>query len=490
MSIALAPASSRRLTALDVAVLLAAVAVCRVLAIGAFPIYDDAFITFRYALNLAHGAGLVFNPGAPWEPVLGTTTPGFAFLLSTCARLGIGPAIAARALDIACDVASAWMLCRLLDRRALASSIAVAAFAAAPEVARIAVGGMEPPLLVLLALCATYAASRGSFRNAGLLSALACTVRPEAVLLVAALAAFHVRSLRQLIQLAVPLFVIGVIYVGVLTSIYGTPIPQSVRAKADNHGLGPQAVRVATIFAQAFAPSAYALALLPVTLLGLALVFAWRISARAFAAFAFAVAASYALAGAKTWGWYFYAPLAMWCIALGVGCEAGLEFVARASPKFAKLAGGAAIAFALLAVAAVASYSGLRPDRVTPLVYEPMQRWCAEREPPIRHARIVASDIGALGYFSGALILDSEGLVWPDAPGALHQVDAVREQLPDYVMIVMNRGRYAPFTADPIAARYEPVARFNVRGDRELHPAPDSLPDTWVQDYIVFARRD
>ncbi|HEY9076836.1 MAG TPA: hypothetical protein VIO61_09890 [Anaerolineaceae bacterium] len=40
---------------------------------------EDAFITFRYAHNLADGAGFVFNPG---ERVLGTTTPFLALILS------------------------------------------------------------------------------------------------------------------------------------------------------------------------------------------------------------------------------------------------------------------------------------------------------------------------------------------------------------------------------------------------------------------------
>ena len=42
-------------------------------------IQDDAYITYRYARNLATGAGFVYNPG---EPVLGTTTPLYTSLLA------------------------------------------------------------------------------------------------------------------------------------------------------------------------------------------------------------------------------------------------------------------------------------------------------------------------------------------------------------------------------------------------------------------------
>lgn len=53
--------------------------------------YDDAFITYRYADNVASGEGLTYNPG---ERVLGTTAPGYAALLAAVSYLtrwvGIG----------------------------------------------------------------------------------------------------------------------------------------------------------------------------------------------------------------------------------------------------------------------------------------------------------------------------------------------------------------------------------------------------------------
>src|SRR3990172_2277897 len=46
--------------------------------------YDDPFITYRYANNLMHGGGFVYNPG---ERVLSTTTPLFTLLLAALGRL-------------------------------------------------------------------------------------------------------------------------------------------------------------------------------------------------------------------------------------------------------------------------------------------------------------------------------------------------------------------------------------------------------------------
>jgi len=48
--------------------------------------YDDAFITYRYATNVAHAGRFVFNLDD--APVLGTSTPLYTFLLAIGAKCG------------------------------------------------------------------------------------------------------------------------------------------------------------------------------------------------------------------------------------------------------------------------------------------------------------------------------------------------------------------------------------------------------------------
>src|SRR5437868_10332746 len=76
---------------------------------GPHPI-DDAYITFRYARNLAEGLGLVYNPG---EWVLGTTAPLWAVLLAGGYELGLTdlPWLATF-VAAACDAASVALLVR------------------------------------------------------------------------------------------------------------------------------------------------------------------------------------------------------------------------------------------------------------------------------------------------------------------------------------------------------------------------------------------
>jgi hypothetical protein len=72
---------------------------------------DDAYITFRYAGNLADGLGLVYNAG---EWVLGTTAPLWAVILGAGYRLGLTalPWLAT-ILSAASDAASAALLAYL-----------------------------------------------------------------------------------------------------------------------------------------------------------------------------------------------------------------------------------------------------------------------------------------------------------------------------------------------------------------------------------------
>ena len=46
-------------------------------------LFDDAYVSLRYASNLVRGLGFVFNPG---ERVFGTTSPLNAFLLAAIAK--------------------------------------------------------------------------------------------------------------------------------------------------------------------------------------------------------------------------------------------------------------------------------------------------------------------------------------------------------------------------------------------------------------------
>jgi len=475
--------------------LLAAVLAARALAAGVCHVYDDAFITYRYAVNLARGDGLVYNPGQVWEPVLGTTAPGYAVLLAALVRLGADAVRASLSINVICDLAFAALLLWILRRSALRAALTVAAFAAFPELVRIGLGGMEAPVLGLLALAAAWQSSRERFATSGLLAAIACTVRPEAALLVVVLGVHARRRREALVRFALPVVVVGVLYAGLLYAVYGSAIPHSVVSKAGRHGDAALLETLREILAQAFLLRLAYLPLLPLAAWGAVRTLREPGPLRLFSLFALSIVGAYLAARPHTWGWYYWVPLAAYVTWLGRGAADALEAACalraparRALARAAPLAGPLLAGLAVLAVGAV---SARMHDRVTERVYEPLAAWTREAGLRASGERVLASDIGAIGYYGMGIVLDSEGLVWPAAlrhRGA--QMDLVEEYEPEYLFLTAVRDRLRPMRErEDVVRAYYPIRRFSVLGSDDLEPRLEDLPERWVQDYLLYRRR-
>ena len=167
------------------------------LAFSARFIQDDAFISLRYARNLAEGHGLVFNPG---ERVPGYSNFLWTLLLALPHRVGVDPIAFAHAAGLLCLVGT------LFATRALARAIAgnehdslLAAVLLASNYTFLcyATGGLETQLQTCLVTTVAWLALGGvaqrSLRGAAAMSfvaGLAMLTRLDSSLLVAPLCAF------------------------------------------------------------------------------------------------------------------------------------------------------------------------------------------------------------------------------------------------------------------------------------------------------------
>lgn len=160
--------------------------------------YDDAFISFRYAENLASGHGLVFNPG---ERVEGYSNFAWTLLLAVPALLGaskleLGMLVAAKALGGFSALASL-----LLLGRGARFPIGALYLAALAPFAVWAMAGLEAPLVGLWLLVVVLLDERersGAFQGvpwSALALAGAALTRPEPVLLFWPLLALRWREL-------------------------------------------------------------------------------------------------------------------------------------------------------------------------------------------------------------------------------------------------------------------------------------------------------
>lgn len=151
---------------------------------------DDAYISFRYAVNLAEHGELAFNLD-PLERVEGYTNFAWVVLLAAAAVVGVAPEHAAPVLTMMAFAALLVFVivivrqCATSPHARWAPLPALALLAASPEAVVWANGGLETALAVALALgaCGMWGAARP--RTAAVLAAAAVLTRPDAVMVLA-----------------------------------------------------------------------------------------------------------------------------------------------------------------------------------------------------------------------------------------------------------------------------------------------------------------
>ena len=192
---------------------------------------DDAFITYRYAENIALGNGFVYNLG---ERVLGTTTPLFTLLLSLMAVLSIGVPTASLFMSVLASGLTASLIYRLahLLRFGRAAWLPALAFILWPRSLAADCSGMETALFTMLITAALYYKHRRMFFYAVGLATLATLTRPEGgmlMLLVIAAACYHDRHhWKQYLALPLVLIVPWLLFA---QFYFGSMVPHSIIGK-------------------------------------------------------------------------------------------------------------------------------------------------------------------------------------------------------------------------------------------------------------------
>ena len=401
--------------------------------------FDDTFITFRYARNIASGAGFVFNAG---ERVLGTTSPAWALFLAAASRLGAPIAGTAVAVSLAADVLTAWLIARLLRRFGASALVAGAGgiiFLSTFDALSLGRSGMETSVFTAAVFGAMAAAAYSRTALAGALAGLAALIRPEGLAVVPIVMAAAARPRDALIAAAAAAAVV-LPWWDFATWYFGSPIPQSVMAKAAV-SRAPQLaafnwanVRLFLVAGQyggdIFKRSYWSLAALRTLLVLVGTVAAIRTGRRAallLAAFPIGVFAALAIANAFTWfPWYY----AVFHAGFALLAAFGLQRALASKPSGARLV-LAVSAILVIAQIGVALRLKLPADRndVVRGYFE-----AAAAIDPSGQPRVAALEIGVVGWSAPqATIIDLEGLVTPSAVGR-RQADIVRETLPDYLM--------------------------------------------------------
>ncbi len=219
---------SRRRAGLAVAL---AVAASLAFAVACDGLVDDAYIQFRYAANLAAGAGPVFNPG---ERIEGASGGAWIGLLALGSRLiGLEAGIIGRTLSLllapVATLLAALAVRRLAGERA--GALAAAIWAALPTPALYAATGLETTAFAAALWLVALGAVTERSGAAALGGALVALLRPEGAVL-AALALPGWRRLGRAGRAAVIVALLaGVTIAGARLAYFGTPLPRSVLVK-------------------------------------------------------------------------------------------------------------------------------------------------------------------------------------------------------------------------------------------------------------------
>lgn len=201
---------------------------------------EDAFISFRYALNLAEGNGLVFNVG---ERVEGYSN--FLWVVLTAlphAVAGLDIVLVSRVLGIACAlgcVVLAYVLTRRISGDHGAGLLAAVLTATASGLAAYGPSGLETPLFALLVLTVVLTLHADAPLVAGLLVALATMTRPDGALVALVVGLWLVMAVvrqrmlpRVLVYYALGVFALIVPWTAWRVEYYGHLIPNAIAAKA------------------------------------------------------------------------------------------------------------------------------------------------------------------------------------------------------------------------------------------------------------------
>jgi len=411
--------------------------------------FDDTYITFRYALNLASGFGFVYNAG---ERVLGTTTPLWTLLLALMQRAHIPMEAGALVLPLCLDVVTALLLFRLLIALQYSGAVATGAavfFLSWFDYFSIARSGMEAPLFVFCSVAAIHSLASQRFTRGAAFCALAWLTRPEGALLAALLilALWQRRSSLGRNELVAPLALFcAMCGAWALFAIhtFGSVIPQSVIAKAST-AARPDLVRFSWAnLALFFARGQYGgdifsrtyLQLMPVvTMLAGAAAASIVLGARRrsvdrqratwLLAFPVAYVTALAFGHAFTYFPWYYAPIYPFAAALAA-VGAGVVWRERQGMVIGTCA---VLAVAQLAAAAFVKLPADRDFWVTGY-------FAVSNDVPRRpDVKVAAPEIGAVGWrVWPATVLDLEGLVTPAAVGRAPE-DYIEEMEPQYVIL-------------------------------------------------------
>lgn len=464
---------------------------------------DDSYITFRYARNILAGEGFAFNPG---EAVLGTTTPLYTLIMVVSGAVSGGTQAPFPELAMLINALADGLTAVLLYligkhfNQTLAGIGAALAWSVAPHSVTFAIGGLETSVVVLLLVGMSYYYLTNRITLAAFLASLALLTRPDTILLVGLIALDHfIRVLKKQQKLywydLVALILLPLIWYSFATWQFGSPIPHSVQAKLGAYRLSPEEglIRLLQHYTTPFMADRWFGAAFAVGSGLLLYPFFYMIGSRFFTKinprslvimiYPWLYLVVFAIANPLIFRWYLTPPLPFLFIGILVGVQVFFSSVFALPkirlPKFIQT-GMLILLVALIPFVNLLSNWTLHPDhgpdRPAPgmawFELELLYQKAAQIVQPFLTAdtTLAAGDVGVLGYFTQARILDTVGLNSPEAllyypldekyyvTNYAVAPDLIIDQRPELVVLMEVYGRMGLFQDPRFIEKYDLLA--------------------------------
>jgi hypothetical protein len=408
--------------------------------------YDDPFITYRYAWNLIHGNGFVYNPG---ERVLSTTTPFFTLLL---AGLGIiWPNIPKIAVILGCifiglsglifwDLAQQWKL-------TIAGWVGLVLLPTFPLVTSTI--GSETPLYIALVLGSLDLFMRRHYNWMALLMAILSLVRPDGILLPFVIGIYYfVKNKNEIPWGAIGIFIsINFLWFGFAWYYFGFPLPATLMVKQQqgvmsiSQHFAPGLLTIAKPYTNKW----YYIVEIVLAFIG----FVWIIFRRNLSLLLISWTLFYFLAytilGVTRYFWYYAPLIPSFILMIGVGFEIIIKFFKQALITQFKVIRFENILFGALFVVCISQgyntyqYSQTPDSRYD--IYHSIGEWLNTNT--AKNDKVGALEVGIIGYYADRPMIDFAGLIEPDVAKQMQTVYtyedtalwAINRYQPSYVVL-------------------------------------------------------
>lgn len=424
--------------------------------------YDDPFITYRYAENLANGNGFVYNVG---EKILSTTTPFYAILLAALKNPFLNIPKVAIIVSLLSVSAGGLAILLILQKFGLhfASWFGLILYSLFPTV--INTTSSETPLYLALGLFSIYFFLEDKYILSSVLSGLMVITRPDGVLLPFILVLYYFFKHRKINYK----FILGAgtiicLWYGFAWVYFGNPLPVTLMVKQSQGEMA-----ISQLFPAGFISTLrnysqnkvywiyFVFSLLGVVKLSkkqfipLWIIISWNI----------VYFLSYTILGVSRYFWY-YAPLVPTFILLSA---AGLEWlIVIKNPRYRYtifiLILVTTISFQLIGLQNLTTNKDKRIE-----IYKDIGTWISKNTPS--DSKIGVLEVGIIGFYSDRTMIDFAGLIQPDVARQMKNTStyqetsiwAIQHYKPDY--LVLHKNFFSSENPKFLTSQCEMIKTFN-----------------------------